>query len=773
MTDNAKNMDQFARDDLHIGNITSIHCNVVDRLLHRNELSATPIAQRIIMTSSKRTPNTNVRKSPRPRRIDKFKSADDDKMTTAFNRPCDHTLKTGDECNEGRHPIGLDSNTVSFDDIHLLESELWCASNAVLQLGNEKSSIVNASSDKDEVRLCDRTPDSYNIPWLYDLDNDEEEVDVRPSDDRRTDNDIGSLEMSTADVADACDVIFRNGSVIGNGYANMAAGYADAGECGYGNLRCGFRDGVGGVAGGDDDDGGDGLAYRARLSSGDRQASPSPERDRFTDDLSSVCSSSLSVAGDQTTSSVVQRRNCNGRPMALISDVDGGGVAGTRRLSATPADAQRSNAIESNCPSSSNDGGNVGKSLLEKALDRVRRRLEEDANVSPHGVTPRGSPESTALLLKNAYIKNLVVLGVGLAFVFTAFFALRNLQTSVNAADGLGSTALACQAATFAVGCLAAPAVVRRARPKRVVVVAVAVGHLAFAVANLYSRFWTLLPATAALGFAAANLLVAEATYVTSLAVTYAAAAGRSPEHVIGLFHGFFLFMTQVAHVLGSLVTSGVLHYFSSPVTAASAAQRATDDGDDIIATPVDDVITTETGTTRSGKADEILGRVFESQWKLDQNPEPFFTLSSLFVSDSSLIENVSLTSSKSSSCGVAYDHNNYPLLPFDSAAVGTAAGDDVGAVDYNAMVVLVFIFIGLTVVGLLVLALLLDKLDVIFHESRRGPCAQLLAVGRLHRDPRMLLLLPMMLFLGLQQAFVYGEFTRVNSPMLFSLLNF
>ena len=60
-------------------------------------------------------------------------------------------------------------------------------------------------------------------------------------------------------------------------------------------------------------------------------------------------------------------------------------------------------------------------------------------------------------------------------------------------------------------------------------------------------------------------------------------------------------------------------------------------------------------------------------------------------------------------------------------------------------------------------MSVFLDKLDVILRKGKTGASKHLLGLLSLHRDRRMVLLVPFMVYMGVEEAFVYGEVTKVS----------
>lgn len=312
-----------------------------------------------------------------------------------------------------------------------------------------------------------------------------------------------------------------------------------------------------------------------------------------------------------------------------------------------------------------------------RTLEKVYLRLD-DSSLSPKGTCGR---TSDVYKLKRSYLKNLMVLSFCFLLIFSAFFSLRNLQTSINRKDSLGLISLACMNAAFAAGCILANSIVQKVRPKRVIAVML-VGNSLYVASNFYPIFFTLIPATLFLGFTMANLLVAQSTYLTSIAVSYASAANKRPDHIISAFNGYFLFMMYLAHFIGNLLSSVVFHIFS----------RA--------------------NSTEMQKTNES------------------------FLGSCSLI----LSPEKQS---------------FDFS------------IDENVIFVLLSIFMVITLQAHIIITIYLDKLDVIFYKSKLGLKNQIFEIWNLHFDPKMKFMLPLMAYLGFQEAFIYADFTNVCLVMI------
>ena len=344
--------------------------------------------------------------------------------------------------------------------------------------------------------------------------------------------------------------------------------------------------------------------------------------------------------------------------------------------------------------------GKSGHALLAKTLEQVKRSLED---LSPTISKPTDSKEAKKLNhLKNTYLKNLIVLSIGFMLVYAPFFALRNLQSSINPERGLGLLSMSCLYATFVVGCICATGVIQNIRPKMALLLAL-IGNLIYTVANFFPTTYTLVPACAILGFTMAVLWTAQGTYITSIAVAYAAVASKNHNSILGLFNGFFLFLIQVAQILGNLVSSAVFNIEMAREDNIYHASNHTE------GTPLG-----------SGPLGPLAAEM----------PPEF--------------------------CGAKYCH----IYRIDHASI---------SLHQHTLMILVAVFTVFTLIGMGVLAIFLNKLDVIFRKSKGSACKQTLAIFGFHRDPKVVLLVPLMVYMGMEQAFMYGEITKVSASHLSS----
>ena len=167
-------------------------------------------------------------------------------------------------------------------------------------------------------------------------------------------------------------------------------------------------------------------------------------------------------------------------------------------------------------------------------------------------------PVVSICLEKRRYIKNLLVMSAAYFFLFSAYFALRNLQSSLNAAEGLGLYALSSMYCALIFGSLFSTTVVQRLQPKRTIALSL-IGFISYSAANFYPRFYTMIPASIVHGFFMAVGYTAQSTYLTNISAGYAELVGKQTKHVLSQFHGTYFVFLQFSQIAGGLISSLLL----------------------------------------------------------------------------------------------------------------------------------------------------------------------------------------------------------------------
>ena len=170
---------------------------------------------------------------------------------------------------------------------------------------------------------------------------------------------------------------------------------------------------------------------------------------------------------------------------------------------------------------------------------------------------------------KRRYVKNLLVLSLAYFFLFSAYFALRNLQSSLNAE--LGLYALSSMYLSLVVGSFCSTMVVQRLQPKRALTLSL-IGFVMYSAANFHPQYYTMIPASIVHGFFMAVGYTAHSTYLVNISAGYADLLGKQMKHVLSQFHGTYFIFLQFSQIAGGLISSLLL---SQPVSISPDASYA------------------------------------------------------------------------------------------------------------------------------------------------------------------------------------------------------
>lgn len=131
-----------------------------------------------------------------------------------------------------------------------------------------------------------------------------------------------------------------------------------------------------------------------------------------------------------------------------------------------------------------------------------------------------------------------------------------NLQSSINAKDGLGTVSLSAIYAALVVSCIFLPTLVIRKLTAKWTLCVSMLCYAPYIAAQFYPTFYTLVPAGILAGLGAAPMWASKATYLTQLGQVYAKLTEQSVEAIIVRFFGFFFLAWQTAELWGNLISS-------------------------------------------------------------------------------------------------------------------------------------------------------------------------------------------------------------------------
>ncbi|KAI7736792.1 hypothetical protein M8C21_011227, partial [Ambrosia artemisiifolia] len=154
--------------------------------------------------------------------------------------------------------------------------------------------------------------------------------------------------------------------------------------------------------------------------------------------------------------------------------------------------------------------------------------------------------------------RDIHILSWAFLLIFLAYGAAQNLQSTLNTDGDLGTISLGILYTSFTVSSIFASSVVRMLGSKNALVMSTT-GYWLYIAANLKPSWYTLVPASLYLGFAAAILWVAEGTYLTLTARSQANDRKLHEGTVIGRFNGEFWGIFACHQLVGNLLTLALL----------------------------------------------------------------------------------------------------------------------------------------------------------------------------------------------------------------------
>ncbi|XP_064641076.1 protein unc-93 homolog A-like [Lineus longissimus] len=331
---------------------------------------------------------------------------------------------------------------------------------------------------------------------------------------------------------------------------------------------------------------------------------------------------------------------------------------------------------------------------------------------------------------KYTYIKNHVLLCISFMFTFTSFFSVRTLQSSINHDGGLGLLALSTFYCCYVCGCIFAPLVIQKARPKWTMFCGM-IGHLFFNAANVYPAYYTLLPGACFAGFGTALLLIAQGTYLSSIACSYSIVTQKKIEYVMTTFVGIFILFLQTGQILGNVISSVVLKN---------------------LAPLIDPEFYLGTGTSSLQPA--IVG---ESH---DHHTNPLMNFSSANLQNEEVVgifgtgvtQNLSALTGplrhNMSLCGANYCH--WHVLDTSMYAISP-----------RVLYVLMGVYTCCIILALITNGCFINKLDIIFQVSKKSVWQQLTSVGHMYADKRMMLIFALLCWDAFLQSFTFGDVVK------------
>ncbi|XP_045448135.1 UNC93-like protein [Melitaea cinxia] len=156
-------------------------------------------------------------------------------------------------------------------------------------------------------------------------------------------------------------------------------------------------------------------------------------------------------------------------------------------------------------------------------------------------------------------LKNVVVISIAFMVHFTAYSGAANLQSSINAEEGLGTASLAAVYAGLIFSNIFLPVVVIKWLGTKWAMSLSFITYMPYIAAQLYPRFYTMIPAGLIVGLGGGPLWCAKCTYLSVVSEAHSKISNISPEALLVRFLGLFFMIFQMNQVWGNLISSLVI----------------------------------------------------------------------------------------------------------------------------------------------------------------------------------------------------------------------
>ncbi|CAH4028344.1 UNC93-like protein [Pieris brassicae] len=156
-------------------------------------------------------------------------------------------------------------------------------------------------------------------------------------------------------------------------------------------------------------------------------------------------------------------------------------------------------------------------------------------------------------------VKNVVIISLAFMVHFTAYSGAANLQSSINAEEGLGMSSLAAVYAGLILSNIFLPTAVIKWLGTKWAISLSFVTYMPFIAAQLWPSFYTMIPAGLCVGLGGGPLWCAKCTYLSVVSEVHSKLSNIKAEAVLTRFFGLFFMIFQFNQVWGNLISSLVL----------------------------------------------------------------------------------------------------------------------------------------------------------------------------------------------------------------------
>lgn len=154
---------------------------------------------------------------------------------------------------------------------------------------------------------------------------------------------------------------------------------------------------------------------------------------------------------------------------------------------------------------------------------------------------------------------NLFIFSISYFLLFTGFWTLSNLQSTMNSLEGIGDYSQAVIYVCSTVSCILLPTfMISKFGCKNILLVGAVTCVISMA-SNMFLRWDTLMIGSVLYGVANGPFIASQAFYVDEMATRYLETVDGQSEFIMALFFGLFMFFAQSTQIWGNLISYYVL----------------------------------------------------------------------------------------------------------------------------------------------------------------------------------------------------------------------
>lgn len=213
-------------------------------------------------------------------------------------------------------------------------------------------------------------------------------------------------------------------------------------------------------------------------------------------------------------------------------------------------------------------------------LEMTNEKLE------PENILSQERSKSTPPMQKDEIRKtrkqtlvNLFVFSVSYFLVYTGFWSLSNLQSTMNAEDGIGEYSQAVIYICSMVSSLLLPKfMIGTFGCKKILIVGTVICCV-YMSSNMYLRLEIMMPASILFGIANGPFIAAQTYYIDEMATRFQTTVHQNREFIMALFFGLYMFFAQNTQIWGNVIAYYVLNNDKDGVRNPENASFRTDCG--------------------------------------------------------------------------------------------------------------------------------------------------------------------------------------------------